>query len=141
MRVGDTAEATFVVQPSDTAKALSTQNDFPDVFATSRLVALMELAAARALKPLLQPGQMSVGVALNIRHTAATPVGGNVRAVATYLGPDGKLFRFKVQAFDDAGPIGEGEHTRAIIDAKRLVSGAARRKHDASGGKSPHSKG
>ena len=130
LNVGDTADATFVVQPSDTAKALSIspQDDFPDVFATSRLVALMELAAARALKPLLQEGQLSVGVALNIRHTAATPVGGKVRAVATYLGPEGKLFRFKVQAFDDAGPIGEGEHTRAIIDAERLVSGAARRK-------------
>ena len=131
MRVGDTADASFVVQPSDTAKALSTQDDFPDVFATSRMVALMELAASRALKPLLQPGQMSVGVTLNIRHTAATPIGLKVRAVATYLGPEGKLFRFKVQAFDDAGPIGEGEHTRAIIDAERLVTGAARRKHDA----------
>jgi predicted thioesterase len=131
LRVGDTADASFVVQPSDTAKALSTQDDFPDVFATSRMVALMEFAAARALKPLLQPGQMSVGVTLSIRHTAATPVGGNVRAVATYLGPEGKRFRFKVQAFDDAGPIGEGEHTRAIIDAERLVNGAARRKHDA----------
>ena len=131
MRVGDTADASFVVQPSDTAKALSTQDDFPDVFATSRMVALMEFAAARALKPLLQPGQMSVGVTLSIRHTAATPVGGKVRAVATYLGPEGKLFRFKVQAFDDAGPIGEGEHTRAIIDPQRLVIGAARRKHDA----------
>lgn len=130
MRVGDTADASFVVQPSDTAKALSTEDDFPDVFATSRMVALMEFAAARALKPLLQPGQLSVGVTLNIRHTAATPVGGKVRAVATYLGPEGKLFRFKVQAFDDAGPIGEGEHTRAIIDAERLVTGAARRTHD-----------
>ena len=130
LNLGDTADASFVVQPSDTAKALSAQDDFPDVFATSRMVALMEFAAARALKPLLQPGQMSVGVTLNIRHTAATPIGGNVRAVATYLGLDGKLFRFKVQAFDDAGPIGEGEHTRAIIDAERLVTGAARRKHD-----------
>lgn len=135
LNVGDTAEASFVVQPSDTARALSisTEDDFPDVFATSRMVALMELAAARALKPLLQPGQMSVGVTLNIRHTAATPIGGNVRAVATYLGADGKLFRFKVQAFDDAGPIGEGEHTRAIIDAERLLTGAARRKPYMSG--------
>jgi len=133
MRVLDTADASLIVQPSDTAKALSTQDDFPDVFATSRMVALMELAAARALKPLLQPGQMSVGVTLNIRHTAATPIGLKVRAVATYLGPEGKLFRFKVQAFDDAGPIGEGEHTRAIIDAERLVTGAARRKHDVRG--------
>ena len=130
LNVGDTADATLVVQPGDTARALSIspEDDFPEVFATSRMVALMELAAARAMKPLLQPGQLSVGVALTIRHTAATPVGGNVRAVATYLGPEGKLFRFSLQVFDDAGPIGDGEHTRAIIDALRLVSGAARRK-------------
>jgi predicted thioesterase len=51
-----------------------------------------------------------------------------VRAVATYLRPEGKLHRFKVEAFDDAGPIGEGEHTRAIIAAERLMAGAARRR-------------
>src|SRR3989442_14685114 len=112
LNVGKSADASFVVQLSDTAKAvsISPQDDFPAVFATSRMVALMELAAARALKPLLKQGQLSVGVALNIRHTAATPVGSSVRAVATYLGREGKFFRFKVQAFDDAGSIGEGEH-------------------------------
>src|SRR5947208_16947088 len=98
LNLGDTADASFVVQPSDTARALSTQDDFPDVFATSRMVALMEFAAARALKPLLQPGQMSVGVTLNIRDIAATPIGGTVRAVATYLGSDGTLFPFKSPA-------------------------------------------
>ena len=51
-----------------------------------------------------------------------------MRTVATYLGPDGKLFRFKVEAFDDAGPIGDGEHTRAIVATERLMAGAARRK-------------
>ena len=60
--------------------------------------------------------------------TAATPVGGEVRAVATYLGEEGKLFRFKVEAFDEAGSIGEGEHLRAIIATERLLAGAAKRK-------------
>ena len=49
------------------------------------------------------------------------------RTVATYLGPDGKLFRFKVEAFDDAGPIGDGEHTRAIVTTSRPLAGAAKR--------------
>jgi fluoroacetyl-CoA thioesterase len=130
LNAGDTAQVRLVVQENDTARALSIspEDSFPAVFATSRMVALMELAAARALRPLLESGQLSVGVALQVRHTAATPLGSEVRAVATYLGPDGKLFRFKVEAFDDAGPIGGGEHTRAIIDEERLLSGAARRK-------------
>ena len=129
MKIGDSHEARFTVQPSDSAAALELSSDdsFPDVFATSRLVAFLEMAATRLMRPLLGPGQHSVGVLISIKHTAATPVGGNVRTVATYLGPEGKLFRFKVEAFDDAGPIGEGEHTRAIVTTSRLLAGAAKR--------------
>lgn len=130
IRVGESAEASLTVEMSDTAQALSisSEDSFPEVFATSRMVALMELAAARLMKPILQSGQLSVGVALNVRHTAATPIGGKVRATATYLGPDGKLFRFKVEALDEAGPIGDGEHTRAIVVTERFLAGASRRK-------------
>lgn len=129
IRIGDLAEASLTVQQSDTAAALSLSPEdvFPPVFATCRMVALMELAAARLLRPVLQSGELSVGVAVDIRHTAATPVGGRVRAVATYLGPEGRFYRFRVEAFDEAGPIGEGEHTRAIISPERLLAGAARR--------------
>ena len=127
---GARGEAAFTVGPRDTADAiaLGPEDAFPQVFATSRMIALMELAAARAMQPQLEDGQLSVGVSLNIKHTAATPLGGNVRAVATYLGPEGKLFRFKVEAFDDAGPIGDGEHLRAIVSTERLLSGAQKRK-------------
>jgi|SRR5688572_8260165 len=130
MQVGDSAEASLTVQPGDTAEAvaISREDAFPAVFATSRMIALMEVAAARAMRPLLESGQLSVGVALSIEHRAATPPGGHVRAVATYLRPEGKLYRFKVEAFDDAGPIGSGEHTRAIVATDRLLAGAAKRK-------------
>src|SRR4030095_14725626 len=123
LTAGDSGQAEMVVQPSDTAKvlALSSEDSFPEVFATSRMIALMELAAARAMRPALQPGQLSVGVALNVTHTAPTPVGGKVRAVATFERNDGKLFIFKVEAFDDDGPIGAGEHSPAIIATQRLL--------------------
>jgi predicted thioesterase len=129
MNIGDKADAAFTVRSNDSAAALplTTEDSFPDVFSTSRMVALMEIAAARLLRPRLDPGQHSVGVAVSIKHTAATPIGGHVRAVATYLGPEGKLFKFKVEAFDDAGAIGEGEHTRAIVSTERLLAGAAKR--------------
>jgi len=130
LEAGTTSEARMDVRFSDTAQALqlSGEDRYPPVFATSRMVALMEIAAARMLNRLLQPGQLSVGVNVNIRHTAATPVGGAVRAVATFLGQEGKLYRFRVEAFDDAGPIGEGEHTRAIVSTERLMAGAEKRR-------------
>jgi len=126
---GTTAEATLTVQHSDTAEslALSPEDSFPAVLATSRMIALMEIAASRMMKPLLRGGELSVGVTLNVKHTAATPVGCVVRAVATYLGREGKLYRFKVEAFDAAGPVGDGEHTRAVISTERLLAGAAKR--------------
>lgn len=128
--LGEKGQAALVVQQSDTAEALSisTEDRFPAVFATSRMVALMELAAARLMKPMLREGELSVGVSVAITHTAPTPVGSEVRAVATYLGAEEKLHRFRVEAFDDAGLIGEGEHRRAIVATERLVAGAARRK-------------
>lgn len=129
---GDCATAGFVVRPSDTAKALAIHNgdDFPEVFATARMIALMEVAAARAMHPVLDAGQLSVGVSINVRHTAATPVGAIVQAVATFQRLDGRLQVFKVEAFDDAGLIGDGEHTRAVIDTQRLMNGAERRRVD-----------
>jgi len=125
-----TAEATLVVAGEDTAQhiALAAGDEFPEVFATSRMIALMEVAAARAMHSLLGDGQLSVGVSLDVRHTAATPVGGRVRAVATYLRTEAKLLHFRVEAFDDAGLIGAGEHARAIVDASRLIAGAQRRR-------------
>jgi fluoroacetyl-CoA thioesterase len=129
MKVGDSTEARFTVQATDAARALEMgpEDSFPNVFATARMVAFMEIAATRLMRHLLLPGQHSVGVAVHIMHTAPTPIGGNVRTVATYLGPEGKLFRFKVEAFDDSGPIGNGEHTRAIVTTSRLLAGAAKR--------------
>jgi fluoroacetyl-CoA thioesterase len=130
MKVGDSQEVHFTVQPGDSAQALemAPEDSFPNVFATSRMVTFMEIAATRLMRPLLQAGQHSVGVSVSITHTAATPIGGHVRTIATYLGSEGKVFRFKVEAFDDAGPIGAGEHTRAIVSTSRLLAGAAKRR-------------
>jgi len=129
-----TAEAGFVVTAQDSARciAIAPSDVFPEVFATSRMIALMEVAAARAMKPLLGEGQLSVGVMLHVRHTAATPVGSNVRAVAAWLRTEARVVYFRVEAFDEAGSIGAGEHARAIVDPARLLSGAQRRRQSTS---------
>jgi fluoroacetyl-CoA thioesterase len=123
--------AELVVQQSDCASDLKVNNaadeSFPAVFATTRMIALMEMAGARVLKPLLQTGEMSVGVTVDIIHSAATPIGAKVTATATYRGRDGKLFAFDVVAHDPAGEIGRGTHKRAIISRERLLTGAAKR--------------
>jgi fluoroacetyl-CoA thioesterase len=129
--VGATATVDLVVKESDCASTLRLSDDprdnFPAVFATTRMIALMELAGARLLHPLLQPGEMSVGAHVDVSHTAATPIGARVTATATYRGRDGKLFIFDVVAHDPGGEIGRGTHKRAIVSRDRLITGAARR--------------
>jgi fluoroacetyl-CoA thioesterase len=127
--IRSTAVAELTVGEADLASAVGLEkgDDFPRVFATARLVALMEIAAARLLRPHLGDGELSVGVSVNILHTAATPAGGVVVATATYMGRDGKLFVFEVLAADDAGEVGRGTHKRAIVSSDRLTAGAAKR--------------
>lgn len=127
--IGSTATATLVVAPADLASAIAQDpgDAFPDVMATARMVALMELAASRVLVPLLAEGQLSVGVKVDILHTAATPVGDTVTAQATYTGRDGKLYAFEIVARDGGGEVGRGTHTRAIVATERLVAGARKR--------------
>jgi predicted thioesterase len=125
----ETAEASWIISERDLASALSQEHGdtFPPVFATARMVALMELAAARALAGLLEDGELSVGVLVDVVHTAATPPGARVTALARYTGRDGKYYCFDVEARDDGGEIGRGRHKRAIIQTRRLIESAAKR--------------
>ena len=127
--VNSTASAHLTVAPSDLASVLNLEpgDSFPPVFATSRMVGLMEVAAARILSPHLREGEVSVGVSADVVHTAATSPGVTVTATARFVGREGKLFLFEVSAADNAGEIGRGTHKRAVVSTERLVSGASRR--------------
>lgn len=124
-----TGTATLIVGPQDLADSISSETDdsFPPVLATARMVALMEIAASRVLKPLCGPGELSVGVTVDINHTAPTPVGAEVTATARYAGREGKLFLFEVSCADKGGEVGRGWHKRAIVSNERLQSGALKR--------------
>lgn len=127
--IDSTATATLVVTAKDLASALPGERPgtFPAVLATARLVAFMEIASARLLQPCLGEGEKSVGVNVEISHTAPTPEGSKVTATSRYLGRDSKLFVFEVSAVDEGGEVGRGRHKRAIVNAERLQSGAQRR--------------
>lgn len=124
--IGASASVELVVAASDLASALrlGPEDAFPPVLATARLVALMELAAARVLRPFLGPGELSVGVTVDVTHSAATPEGVAVTATARYAGREGKLFRFEIVALDRGGEVGRATHRRAIVTSERLVAGA-----------------
>ncbi len=126
LEIGSKATIEYKVENKDLAKNLgiSPDDNFPPVMATARLVALMECSAAKVMKPILGDGKLSVGVNVNITHTAPTLEGDIAKATATFVGMEGKLYKFEVEAEDSGGLIGKCTHTRAVVSEDRLMAGA-----------------
>ncbi len=58
---------------------------------------------------------------------AATPVGLRAHARATVVSVEGRQVSFQVEAWDDREKIGEGTHTRFIVDEGRFNERLARK--------------
>ena len=117
--IGTKGEAFTDVERSDTAAEVGSGSLL--VYATPCMVALMEGAACNALEELLPDDKTSVGIELSIKHTAATPVGMDVRAEAEVIAVEGSAITFQVTAYDEAGKIGEGTHKRAVISVQKFL--------------------
>lgn len=120
--VGLTAEVGTLAEAEDTA--LSVGSGDLRVYATPCMVALMEGAACEALQGFLSNEQTTVGTEISVSHLSATPVGMEVTAKATVTSVEGKVITFSVEAFDEAGKIGEGTHKRVIISSQRFLDKA-----------------
>ena len=91
------------------------------VYATPCMAALMEGAACAAIEEGLADGETTVGIELNLKHTAATPVGLEVRAEAEVTAVEGKIITFQITAYDEAGIIGEATHKRACVNTQKFL--------------------
>ena len=120
--VGMKGEAGTLVEREDTAMEVGSGSLL--VYATPCMVALMEGAACEAIAEALAEDKTTVGIELNIQHTAATPVGLEVRAEAEVTAVDGKIITFALCAFDEAGEIGKGTHKRAIVPVQKFLDKA-----------------
>jgi len=90
------------------------------VLATPVMINVIEAAALAAVEHLLPEGHQSLGIHLNVRHFAATPVGMRVSATAELTGIEGRTLSFRVEARDDREPIGEGTHQRVVVNVARF---------------------
>jgi len=115
--LGATGTATLRVRPEHLANRFKDAM-LPQVLATPVMILIMENAALNAIKPFLGAGESAVGVAVDVKHLAATPVGREVSATAEVVGVDGKRIDFKVSASDGKEEIGKGSHQRIVIDLR-----------------------
>jgi predicted thioesterase len=92
-----------------------------EVFATPAMIALMEKTCLTSILEYLPIDNNSVGIEVNVKHLKATPVGKKVYCNSELHKIDGKKLTFIVEAFDEDGKIGEGQHTRYIINVKSFM--------------------
>lgn len=118
LKPGLTGVKELVVSMEQTASHLGSGG--VPVYATPMMVLAMEEAARVAVEPFLEPGYATVGYHLDIKHLAATGLNTKVKASATLLEINGKMLKFKVEAHDEHGLIGEGSHVRAIINLENF---------------------
>jgi len=90
------------------------------VLATPVMINVIEAAALAAVEHLLPGGHQSLGIHLDVRHFAATPIGMHVRASAELIAVEGRTLSFRVEAHDDREPIGGGSHQRVVVNVARF---------------------
>lgn len=121
------AAAEFVLPVTAEVTVKHFHPEMPAVLGTPFLVYAMEVAASEAMRPFLPPGWVSVGAEVNVRHLAATPLGGSVTARATAVSVSGTLVSFTVEARDGRGLVGEGTHVRGAVELGRFLRRLAER--------------
>lgn len=114
IEVGATGEVSHRVGEADTARALGSGDVL--ALATPRVIAWLEEATCRAVEGFLDPGQTTVGTAIDIVHLRPSPVGATIDCRAMVASVDGVKVRLAVQAEQDGRVVARGEVTRAAVD-------------------------
>ena len=97
-------------------------DEMPEVFGTPIMIYHMEVTASDAIQRLLPEGWVSVGVVVNVKHLAATPVGMKVTLKARVVEVADDTITFSVEAYDEVEKIGEGIHVRAPVEMSRFMN-------------------
>ena len=123
--IGMSAERTLVVPPERTVGHFV--RGMPMVYATPMMILEMEMTSGDAINRYLEPGWITVGTEVDIRHLAASVVGAQVRTTARVIAVERRVIRFEVEAFDGERRIGEGRHARGLVNLatfnKRFAAG------------------
>lgn len=130
LQPGLTFDFSFLITEDKTVPHLYPESPelqlMPHVFATGFMVGLFEWACIKAVNPHIDwPREQTVGVAINVNHTAATPPGLTVHVRVRIDKVEGRKLTFSLEADDGIDKISEGSHERFVIDASKFNSRVA----------------
>ena len=93
-----------------------------EVFATPAMIALMEKTSLESVADKIGEGNTTVGIAVNIKHLKASPVGSTIRCEAEIVEVDRRRLVFSVKCFEGETVVGEGIHERFVVDSQKFMS-------------------
>lgn len=96
-----------------------------DVFTTPLLCEWSEEAAVSAVTKQLEPGMITLGTRIDLKHLVATPIGMVVKVTATLKEIDGRRLVFSIEGYDEKEKISECTHERFIVNKQRFFEKVA----------------
>lgn len=109
----------YTVKANETAAAMGSGD--LEVLATPALIAYMENACKEMMKSLLESQQTSLGVQINVTHSAPSLPGAIITIETRMKELNGNRYSFSIVAKDQDQIIALGEHTRAIVNTKEFM--------------------
>lgn len=127
LEVGTKGTASVLVTEENSAKTMGSGT--LDVFATPAMIALMERTCWTSVANQLEPGWGTVGISLDIAHSAPTPLSMTVTCESELVAVEGRKLTFQVVARDDAEEIGRGTHQRFMVQNEKFQKKANQKKN------------
>ena len=124
-KIGTAGELSLIVEPQHCIDFAT--DGMPAVLSTPQLIGLLERTARQTLQPFLEPDERSVGIEIELRHLAATPLGQQVTCTARVISVDGTQVGFQIEARDQHELIARGLHKRAVIRVESFAKRVQRK--------------
>jgi fluoroacetyl-CoA thioesterase len=122
--IGTRGQAEETVKPEHTLNYH--HRGLPPIYSTPHMIGLMEWAAANAMLPFCDEGEISVGTAINIEHRAPTTTGARVKTEAVLESSNGRFYVFRVTAHNGVEEIGRGTVTRTFVNPAKVAERRAK---------------
>lgn len=124
-KIGTAGELQFVVEQKHVIDFAT--DGMPAVLSTPNLIGLLERTARKALEPFLEPDERTVGIEIELRHLAPTPIGAQITCVARVIHVEGKKVGFQIEAREQGELIARGLHKRAVIRVQTFANQVLKR--------------
>lgn len=126
LEIGIKGTASVLVTEANSAKSMGSGT--LDVFATPAMIALIERTCWTSVQDQLEPGWGSVGISLNVAHSAPTPIGLTATCTSELTAVEGRKLTFQVTVQDEHGEIGSGTHQRFLVENEKFQAKADKKK-------------